>query len=155
MSLILATGSNVGDSVFNLNKAKEYLLKKFKLISESRIYKSEPVEYLKQDDFFNQVLEFKIPDDIGPNSTFKYIKNIENLMGREKKIEKGPRNIDIDIIFWDYLFYESKNLVIPHHSWSKRSFVVEPLKELPFYEIIKKHYEMPLDFESWAKPIEG
>ncbi len=153
MSLILATGSNIGNCLDNLKKAKQALSRNYEFIAESRVYKSEPVEYLDQNDFYNQVLEFKTPKSLSSIEVFKQIKKIERDLGRNKIIEKGPRNIDIDIIFWDLESFQNEFLTIPHLSWKKRSFVVLPLKELPFYEIIKKKIDIPDTFESWAKPI--
>ncbi len=139
MSLIIATGSNVGDSLKNLSLAKNELQSCFDLIAESKVYFSDPVEYLEQDKFYNQVLEFEIPS-INPLKVFSIISEIEIKLGRKKIINKGPRNIDIDIIFWGLLNYQSNKLSIPHHSWAQRSFVVLPLKELPYFKILKNHY---------------
>ncbi len=139
MSLIIATGSNLGDSLHNLALAKDELSKEFKLIAASKIYYSDPIEYLDQEKFYNQVLEFKLPK-IKPLAAFALITDIEKKLGRKKVINKGPRNIDIDIIFWELLNYQSNKLSIPHHSWHQRSFVVLPLKELPYFKILKNHY---------------
>ena len=153
MSLILATGSNIGEKLHHLDTAIKKLQQHFNLIKSSRVYQSDPVEYLDQDIFYNQVLEFEKPKNMHPLEVFKTIKNIEDEMGRVKIINKGPRNIDIDIIFNGLQEYQDDQLSIPHHSWQKRSFVVLPLSELPFYQEIKKHYQIPQVFESKAFPI--
>ena len=70
MSLVIATGSNLGDRVLNLKNAKEILQRDFQFIAESRIYESKAQDYLNQPDFLNQVLEFKIPD-ISPRETMQ------------------------------------------------------------------------------------
>ncbi|MCB9094826.1 MAG: 2-amino-4-hydroxy-6-hydroxymethyldihydropteridine diphosphokinase [Halobacteriovoraceae bacterium] len=152
MSLILATGSNIGDKKQNLEKALQMLKQKFEFIAASRIYHSDPVEYFDQDDFYNQVLEFQIPDS-DPRKVFDVIKNIEKKMGREKVIPKGPRNIDIDIIFWGLEKYRDESLIIPHPAWSTRSFVVLPLKELPYWKTVEKNFEYTKNFDFKAIPI--
>ena len=98
MSLIIATGSNIGNKIENLSKGKASLLKHFELISESRIYESQAVDYTNQPSFLNQVLEFKIPD-LKPESIMKLLIKLEIELGRKKTIDKGPRNIDLDILF--------------------------------------------------------
>ena len=52
MSLIIGTGSNIGDKATNLEKAKKKLMESFFLIAESRIYTSAAVDYVNQPDFF-------------------------------------------------------------------------------------------------------
>lgn len=152
MSLILALGSNLGDKRKNLIKAHEEINKHFEVLAKSKIYQSEPVEYLEQNDFFNQVIECQLPS-VSPLETWKVLKGIEEKLGRNKIIPKGPRNIDIDIIFWQTQKFEFPELTIPHKSWQERSFVVKPLKELPYFSEIQKVFSIPENFASSATPI--
>lgn len=153
MSLILATGSNLGNKKENLNLARLELSKKFSLTSISRIYCSEAVDYFDQPDFYNQVLEFKIPN-YSPQDVLRIIQEIEKSLGRKKYIPKGPRLIDIDILFWNLEKIKTSNLIIPHPSWDQRSFVVLPLQELPFHDILlRSNLKMPHEFCKPAKPI--
>lgn len=153
MSLIIAIGSNLEDKKKNLFDAKNLIDQNFELIAASNIYKSEPVDYLDQDNFLNQVLEYKIPKNKDPLETWEQLRTIEIQLGRKKIIPKGPRNIDIDIIFWGTQEINFKNLIIPHPSWKLRSFVVKPLLELPFGYIIKKNFSIPECFDSYAEPL--
>ena len=138
MSLILATGTNLGNKSLNLELAKEALSKKFSLIASSRPYHSAPVDYLDQPDFLNQVLEFETP--LGPpESILQEIMAIESSLGRQRSIPKGPRLIDVDIIFIDFQVIQTEVLSVPHPSWKERPFVWEPLMELPFFESLKQH----------------
>lgn len=152
MSLVLATGSNLGAKLNYLNEAQKLLEKAFTLIQVSPVYESSAVDFLDQPSFYNQLLEFQIPN-ISPAETLKMIMKIENTLGRERNIEKGPRTIDIDIIFWSLDKINEVGLTIPHPSWNKRSFVVKPLQHLPFFETVKKHYIIPTQFDVDAKPI--
>jgi 2-amino-4-hydroxy-6-hydroxymethyldihydropteridine diphosphokinase len=61
MSLILATGSNLGDKKKHLQNALEKLKDEYKLIASSRVYESSAVGKTDQPSFFNQVLEFDLP----------------------------------------------------------------------------------------------
>ena len=83
----------------------------------------------------------------------KQLLSIENKLGRERKIKSGPRNIDIDILFLGLEKINQLNLTIPHPRLFERSFVLFPLKELPFYPILKKHFKFPSNIQNDATPI--
>jgi 2-amino-4-hydroxy-6-hydroxymethyldihydropteridine diphosphokinase len=153
MSLIIATGSNIGERVANLKQAQALLSKKFTLIKASRIYESPAIEYTNQPDFLNQVLEFELPD-ADPSETMRQLLDIEKEMGRNREIPKGPRNIDIDILFWGKQELTTENLIVPHPRWQDRSFVVFPLMELPFYDLLKRWFNIPTKFSNDAYPYE-
>lgn len=50
-------------------------------------------------------------------------------MGRVKVIDKGPRNIDLDILLYDDLTFTNERLQIPHKLMLEREFVLRPLCE--------------------------
>lgn len=152
MSLIIATGSNIGESVSILKKAQERLSKEFEFVAASRIYSSKAVEYENQPDFFNQVLEFRIPA-LTPADTMKKLLEIEKEFGRNRDIPKGPRTLDLDIIFWSMEQYNEPGLIVPHPRWMERSFVVRPIQELPFFQTIEKCFTIPKTFTVEASPI--
>ena len=152
MSLIIATGSNIGDSLQILIEAREKLSEHFVLIAQSRIYTSPAVEYLDQPDFFNQVLEFEKPD-LDPILVMAKLLIIEQEFGRNRDIPKGPRTLDLDIIFWDLDKISNDSLIVPHPRWMERSFVVKPLQELPFFQRIEKCFTIPRSFHADAFPI--
>lgn len=152
MSLIIATGSNLGDREKNLDQALEKLKGHFKFVAKSRIYFSAAIEYLNQPDFYNQVLEFEIPES-SPEDTMDLILSIEQELGRRRDIPKGPRTIDIDIIFWKTESINAKNLTVPHPAWDQRSFVTLPLQELPYFQEIKKSFIIPTQFTNTATPV--
>lgn len=152
MSLIIATGSNIGSSEQTLIRARERLSRDYNLIAASRIYTSQAVEYLNQPDFFNQVLEFTKPD-VDPVAVMKHLLEIEKEFGRNRDIPKGPRTLDLDIIFWGLVRIDQKDLIIPHPRWNERSFVVKPLQELPFFQTIEKCFTIPRSFEIDAFPL--
>lgn len=152
MSLIIATGSNIGHSVQTLQDAQTELAKHFELIAASRIYYSKAVEYENQPDFYNQVLEFSLPG-IAPDEVMKLLLAIEIKFGRHRDIPKGPRTLDVDIIFWGTTSWNSDIVTIPHPRWSERSFVVKPLQELPFFQTIQKCFTIPQAFTVDAAPL--
>lgn len=52
---------------------------------------------------------------------------VENDMGRQKVVEKGPRCIDLDILLYDDLCFDNERLTIPHNLMLEREFVLRPL----------------------------
>jgi 2-amino-4-hydroxy-6-hydroxymethyldihydropteridine diphosphokinase len=78
---------------------------------------------------------------------------IEQEFGRDRIIPKGPRTLDLDIVFWDMEFINSEHLIIPHPRWIERSFVVRPLSELPFFQTVEKCFTIPKTFAVEALPI--
>lgn len=152
MSLIIATGSNLGDKKENLKKAKDEISKIFKFIAESEVFVSEAVDYQNQPDFYNQVLEYEVPND-APKQVLNTLLKIENKFGRVRNIDKGPRTVDIDIIFWGLDSINVEGLTIPHVSWANRSFIVRPMQQLPFFQSLKKCFRIPSKFKVEAKPI--
>lgn len=152
MSLFIATGSNIGDRKFHLDLAKKYLAKKLIFIAESKIYESPAVDYLNQPDFYNQVLEYEIPSD-SPQDIMDFLLETELLMGRNRLIPKGPRIIDLDMIFWGELKIQSEKLILPHPRLFERSFVVLPLSELPGFKTLQKKQSFNFTFDNHATPI--
>jgi 2-amino-4-hydroxy-6-hydroxymethyldihydropteridine diphosphokinase len=80
------------------------------------------------------------------------ILKIEASMGREREQVFGPRNIDIDILFYDNLSIDSTNytpnLIIPHPLLHNRKFVLLPLSEIApnfVHPIINKKISEILD----------
>jgi len=152
MSLFIATGSNIGDRKSHLDLAKMHLSKRLIFIAESKIYESPAVDYLNQPDFYNQVLEYEIPH-ASPEAIMDFLLETELVMGRNRLIPKGPRIIDLDMIFWGDLKIQSENLILPHPRLFERSFVVLPLSELPGFKTLQKKHSFNFAFDNSANPI--
>ena len=105
------------------------------------------MDYLNQPDFLNQVLHFTT-NFKSPGEVLEETLKIEKLFGRERKIDKGPRTIDIDILFWNLEIIERPNLQIPHPRLFQRSFIVTPLKELKYSYQIQTKFLLPNKFDS-------
>lgn len=149
-SFFIATGSNLGDRSLNLLQARIQLQEHFELIAESRIYESPAVDYLNQPDFYNQVLEFKIPTLLSPEAVMLLLLQTEENMGRNRVVPKGPRLIDLDMLFWSTEKMTSKTLQVPHPRVFERSFVVLPLSELPGFKILKENFIFKFRFDNHA-----
>ena len=129
-SVILGLGSNKGNKKEYLDSACVALGKILKNMRRSSIYQTSPQDYLEQDDFFNMVVEGEYEGS--PFSLLDEIQKIEAINGRnrEKEISKGPRTLDIDLLFFDDISLNTPRLTIPHPQLEKRAFVLVPLLEL-------------------------
>jgi 2-amino-4-hydroxy-6-hydroxymethyldihydropteridine diphosphokinase / dihydropteroate synthase len=57
------------------------------------------------------------------------LQSIENEMGRVKLIDKGPRNIDLDVLLYDEETIDHERLQVPHKLMLERDFVLRPLSQ--------------------------
>ena len=137
--MILGLGANLGDRLANLSAALAALKKHFTWQAQSKIYASAAVDYLDQPPFFNLVAQYALPA-MAPEEALQICLSIENDLGRQRIIAKGPRTIDIDLLFWDIQQINQPSLQIPHPRWSQRSFVYFPLQELPAAPILADHF---------------
>jgi len=55
---------------------------------------------------------------------------VEQSMGRMRAESKGPRTIDIDILFFGNDILDTPELTVPHPAMHQRRFVLEPLAEI-------------------------
>jgi 2-amino-4-hydroxy-6-hydroxymethyldihydropteridine diphosphokinase len=142
--LFLSLGSNVEPKLEYLTKAIKELNRIFYLNRISSLYVTDPIDDIDQDEFINLSVSYNsnIND---PYKILKIVKTIEKKIGRvkDKNRPKGPRQIDIDIIFFEDIELNSTNLIIPHKRLFKRKFVLEPLIEiLPENSIYLKKYNL-------------
>ncbi|MBN2040168.1 MAG: 2-amino-4-hydroxy-6-hydroxymethyldihydropteridine diphosphokinase [Spirochaetes bacterium] len=126
----LGLGSNLGDRSLNLAEACQELgsTDGIEILKMSTVEETDPVDFLEQPDFFNQVI--LVRTNIKPLKLLKIAKSIEKKMGRKKTIPKGPRIIDIDILLYGDSVLESDTLTIPHPEIRNRDFVLKHLIEI-------------------------
>ena len=129
----LGIGSNLGNKINNINKAKNLLEKiSIKIILSSSFYLTPAWPNPKDPTFKNVVL--KIKTKLNLISLFKEIKKIEKVLGRVNKLKNSPRTCDIDIIDFNgknmNIYVESHNLIVPHPRMEYRNFVLFPLFEI-------------------------
>jgi 2-amino-4-hydroxy-6-hydroxymethyldihydropteridine diphosphokinase len=139
----LGLGSNVGDRAGFLTKARELIRSKVGvIIRESAILETESWGF-KSDPFLNQVI--LIETNFAPLDLLSQLNLIEKELGRFEKtdttrsdIEYHDRTIDIDILIYDDLKWNSEQLTLPHPNMHKRDFVMIPLAEIADPELITK-----------------
>jgi 2-amino-4-hydroxy-6-hydroxymethyldihydropteridine diphosphokinase len=129
MIYFLSLGSNLGNKARNLARAGRLLREGgVEVLKESSIYLTEPVDNTDQPWFVNEVLEVRSALD--PPALLRLTKSIEARMKRVPTVAKGPRTIDIDILFAGDTVLDTPELVIPHPRLAQRNFVLVPLCEI-------------------------
>ena len=127
-NVFLAIGSNLGNRLTNIEKAKSLLLENnINLISASNYYETPSWPDPKKPKFINIVL--KATCRYKPKKMINLCKIIEAKLGRRKSPKNSPRICDIDIIDFDGLVLKDK-LCLPHTRMHERNFVLLPLFEI-------------------------
>ena len=126
--IILSLGSNIGDKRQNINNVVSLLAKKTTIKKISSFYLSSPTDYAKQKSFLNCCVYLETNMMI--DNFFSFCRQIERKMKSIKKIFKGPRIVDVDILFYENWRIKRKDLSIPHPRYSQRLFVLIPLQEV-------------------------
>jgi len=127
---ILGIGGNIGDTIRRFERLFWYLQKdnQIHIIQTSPILKNPPFGYTNQDDFYNAVLY--IQTDMTPKELLKFILRVEKHFGRKRSFKDAPRTLDIDMIFFDDITMNSKELILPHPHYSSRASVLIPLAHI-------------------------
>lgn len=125
----LGLGSNVGAREDNLRQALKFLAGHGSFVrQQSRVYETDPVGYADQPSFLNCVC--CLETDMRPAELLSTVKGIEGLVGRTPTFPNGPREIDIDILFYGDVVVETETLSIPHPRIAERAFVLVPLADI-------------------------
>lgn len=129
VKLYLLLGSNVGNRQKSLLTALKHIDERIgKVGKKSKIYQTEPWGERDQEDFLNQALELETK--LKPKKVLEKIAEIESLMEREETYKWGPREIDIDILFYGEEMVSEMDLTIPHPFLHERRFTLIPLSEI-------------------------
>lgn len=126
----LSFGSNLGEKEQHIRNGLEQLennrLCRMKKVSDYIITK--PYGGVEQEDFVNGACYLETLME--PQELLEELHRIEALEDRKREIHWGPRTLDLDILFYDKLVYDSTELVIPHVDMENREFVLEPMRQL-------------------------
>jgi 2-amino-4-hydroxy-6-hydroxymethyldihydropteridine diphosphokinase len=128
-AIYLSLGSNIGDRALNIAHAIEALPPRgVCVLRQSSLYETEPVEQRPQEWFLNCVAE--VETDLTPQELMHALLEIERSMGRLRITPKGPRIIDMDILFFGSAIVREAGLEIPHPRMAERRFVLVPFAEI-------------------------
>ncbi len=137
----IALGSNKGDRINYLRQAISNISHnpKIKLKNSSSVYETKPFGKIDQSNFLNAVIEIKT--SYGILELFDYLKKLEVELDRKQTKRWEPREIDLDLLFFNDRIFKSLNLTVPHYGIRDRDFVLVPLKEIAplyFHPALKK-----------------
>ena len=124
----IGIGSNLGNKINNIEKAKFFLsLNKINITKSSSYYETLSWPDPKKPKFLNIVIQSDTK--FSPIKLLHIFKSIEKKLGRKNKLKNSPRECDIDIISHGNKILRG-NISIPHHRMHQRNFVLIPLYEL-------------------------
>ena len=128
----IGIGSNIGDSITIVKEAIAALgkLPKTEMVAHSKLYRSEAVSEIEQDDYINAVA--KINTSLEPMDLLLELQAIEHAFYRQRDEKKkwAPRTLDLDIILFGTRKLSDSHLTIPHTELQNRLFVLKPMFEI-------------------------
>ncbi|NDW18140.1 2-amino-4-hydroxy-6-hydroxymethyldihydropteridine diphosphokinase [Dysgonomonas sp. 216] len=128
----LGLGTNLGDKQKNIQHAVNYINEQIgEVISLSSFYTTKPVGFTSDNMFLNGAC--CVITSHTPFEVLHISQEIEKIMGRTKKSvnnKHSDRIIDIDLLMYDNLIINTKELTLPHPYLHQRDFVLFPLAEI-------------------------
>ena len=129
----LGLGANLGAPLDTLAEARAALaaLAGAPLVA-SPLYRTPPwgdpasPDFVPQPDFINQVVGLSPPRALDPEGLLRATLALEERLGRRRARRWGPRTLDIDLLAWPGLTWDSPTLSLPHPRLHARRFVLEP-----------------------------
>ncbi|GAB7334445.1 hypothetical protein MBLNU13_g06447t1 [Cladosporium sp. NU13] len=128
--VVVALGSNVGNRVEEIEKACRAIDADpdMRIVDTSFLYETKPMYVEDQERFVNGACE--IETSLTPIELLDRLQAIEQGHGRVKLVDKGPRNIDLDIAIFRDEIVETERLTVPHLLMHEREFVLRPIMDL-------------------------
>lgn len=138
--VFISAGSNIGDRVKFLREAIESikLIESTQLIKISNFFETKALEVTDQPDFINIII--KISTKQSPSKLLKSLQEIEVNIGRNRRFNKGPREIDLDILIFEEFESSTETLTIPHHSLFTRPFIKDILFSMHEVDIFNYYF---------------
>ena len=126
--IFLALGSNIENRKQYIEEALLLLREKVHDIIVAPLYETKPRYFEYQQNFLNTVLSGYT--DLEPRELLQFTKAVQKEVGRVDRFRNGPREIDIDILFYDNVAYKDEELEIPHPRLQERDFVLQPFSDI-------------------------
>ncbi len=126
--VFLGLGSNLGDKAAYIAKAINFLQEKINNLVSAPLYDSKAWGVTNQPDFINTVVMGETA--LSPEELLTFIKVVEQRVGRIERYRWGPREIDVDILFYGDQIYQTEKLQIPHAGVQDRDSVLVPICDL-------------------------
>jgi 2-amino-4-hydroxy-6-hydroxymethyldihydropteridine diphosphokinase len=126
--VLLGLGANEGDPVAQLGKAVEALSRVVRIGAVSSVYRSAPVGFAAQPDFYNVVVRGWTA--LEPLALLRAAQGVEAALGRRRTFRDAPRPIDVDLLAYGDRVMRTDDLMLPHPRLHLRGFVLHPLVEV-------------------------
>lgn len=125
-------GSNLGNRREIIQRALDKISGSLGVCCISNYIESEPWGFESDNRFLNLGVSFKT--ELDPEDLLLELQSIEkSISGASHRDAEGnyiDREIDIDIMAIDELWYKSERLIVPHPHLYDRDFFLIPFKEL-------------------------
>jgi 2-amino-4-hydroxy-6-hydroxymethyldihydropteridine diphosphokinase len=136
----VALGSNLDEPLTQVAAAFHALsaLPSSRLVTRSRLYRSEPLGPERQPEFVNAAAG--LLTQLAPHELLDALKAVEASMGRARPgVRWGPRRIDLDLIVYGDARIAEERLTVPHPGAPSRNFVLYPLRDIAPTLLIPGH----------------
>lgn len=129
---LIGLGGNVGDVRTTLDRAVAAFCDGdvVRLLARSADYETPPWGVTDQPPFVNLCL--RVATVLAPKALLQRALAVEAGLGRDRATGRrwGPRPVDIDILAYDDLALDARDLTLPHPRMKDRAFVLVPLAEI-------------------------
>jgi 2-amino-4-hydroxy-6-hydroxymethyldihydropteridine diphosphokinase len=127
--IYLLLGANLGDRVATLKQATNLINDRVGVVvQESALYETAAWGVTNQPSFLNQVLA--VETELKPEELLRQTQAIEQELGRVRLERWGARVIDIDVLYYDQLVWQTTTLTVPHPYLHQRRFTLVPLADI-------------------------
>ncbi len=126
--IYLALGSNIENRKQHIQTALDLLREHVQAIVMAPYYETKPRYVEEQPQFLNTVVRGYTK--LTPQELLQFTQAVEQEVGRVERFRNGPREIDIDILFYDTMVYKDEKLEIPHPRIQERDFVLQPFANI-------------------------
>ena len=130
VEVFIGLGSNLGERALLIEQATHLIAKMpvTAILARSALMETSAEGGADQPPYLNGVI--RANTELAAPVLFDLTLAIERQMGRQRKGDRGPRLIDIDILLYGNSIIETPKLVIPHPRMLNRIFVMQPLSEI-------------------------
>jgi 2-amino-4-hydroxy-6-hydroxymethyldihydropteridine diphosphokinase len=99
-----------------------------RVVRLSSLYDTDPEGDLSEPVYLNAVA--CLDTELEADRLLWNLQLIESRLGREKGRRRGPRTIDLDLLFYDGLVIRGEGIEVPHPRMAERAFVLVPMAEI-------------------------
>lgn len=144
----LGIGGNLGDTQQNLINVISNLAHQLdvEVLSVSKLYKTPPWGKTDQPAFLNACI--LVETSLTARQLLDKCLDIEQKLGRVRAERWGPRQVDIDILYFGDEVIAEEGLEVPHPRMTDRAFVMQPLSDISPDKLISGKF-----VSQWAQEL--